>query len=144
MPENSTPDVAIADHLLTMAADIDRYGLWTGGPSFIDPNSERLDVPAAAYKATAGSVPFHFALPTEDAAAVARSYIEHTPAAMAVLNAIAAHMAATWPDLDWTDDPIDRLSAWPDLLGVQPGEIPQTLRDLAHRITTGATAPAAA
>jgi hypothetical protein len=146
MPETPTkkPDTAIADHLLDMALTIETYGLWTGGPNFIDPASERLDVPAAAYKATTGVLPFIFAMPAHDAAEVARSYIEATPAAMDVLNAIAAYMARTWPDLDWTDDPIDRLSNWPHLLGVASAEIPQTLRDLAQALTTAAPAPAAA
>jgi hypothetical protein len=139
-----TPDTEIVEHLLKMAHAIEIFGLWTGGPNYIDPASERLDIPAAAYRTTTGTLPFIFAVPTHDAAEVARSYIEATPAAMDVLNAIAAHMANTWPDLDWTDDPIERLSHWPDLLGASPAEIPQTLRDLAHSLMTAATAPAAA
>lgn len=142
MPE--TPTMAIADHLLDMAHSIDTFGLWAGGPNYVDPNSERLDVPAAAYKAVAGSLPFLFARPTTDAAEVARTYIEATPAAMDVLNVIAEHLAATRPHLDWTDDPIERLAAWPHLLGVTTDDVPQTLRDIAHTLTLAATAPAAA
>ncbi|MFD0035828.1 hypothetical protein ACFVJK_48335 [Streptomyces sp. NPDC127172] len=146
MPETpaTTSDADIADRLLEMALAIETYGLWVGGPNFIDPASERLDVPAAAYQATTGSLPFIFAMPAFEAADVARTYIEATPAAMDVLNAIAAHLAATWPDPDWTDDPIERLSNWPHLLGTTPAEIPQTLRDLAQSLTTAAPAPAAA
>jgi hypothetical protein len=140
----ATPPETIAGHLRTMADDIEKFGLWTDGPNFIDPASERLDVPAAAYKATAGGLPFLFAIPTWDASVEARAYIERTPAAMDVLGAIAAHMATVRPDADWADDPIERLSAWPDLLGTTEAEIPQTLRDLALSLTTAASAPAAA
>ncbi|MEE1838142.1 hypothetical protein [Streptomyces sp. SP17KL33] len=146
MPENptQTDNTATAERLLNMADTIEKFGLWTGGPNFIDPASERLDVPAAAYQAAIGTLPFVFALPTDEAAAVARTRIEDTPAAMDALRAIAAHMAQVWPDLDWTDDPIDRLSNWPNLLGVTPDEIPQTLRDLAFSILLTSTAATAA
>lgn len=146
MPENTVqmPGLAMADHLLDMAHAIETFGLWTDGPNFVDPARERLDVPAAAVWATTGSLPFLFALPTRDAADVARTYIEAVPAAMTVLLAIAAHMATVLPDADWTDDPIERLAAWPNLLGVTPDQIPQTLRDLAHTLTLAATAPMAA
>jgi hypothetical protein len=140
----ATPAETLAGHIRTMADDLEKFGIWSGGPNYIDPASERLDVPAAAYKATAGSLPFLFAIPTWDASLQARAYIERTPAAMDVLNAIAAHMATIRPDADWTDDPIERLSAWTDLLGVDAGEIPQILRDLALSLTTAASAPAAA
>ncbi|MFE5037111.1 hypothetical protein [Streptomyces sp. NPDC056683] len=141
---DTTPPAYIADYALEMAADIERYGIWTAGPNFVDPASERLDVPAAAYKATTGALPFIFAIPDADAADTARAYIEAAPAAMDTLRALAAYLATVRPDADWTDDPIDRLANWPHLLGVDPAGIPQTLRDFAHSLTTDAPAPAAA
>jgi len=94
MPENdTTPAEFIALAAREMAADLERFGLWTGGPNFIDPASERLDVPAAAYKATTGSLPFVFALPDADAADTARAYIERHPAVMDTLRALAAYLA---------------------------------------------------
>jgi hypothetical protein len=140
----ATPPETIAGHLRTMADDIENFGLWAGSPNFIDVASEALDVPAAAYKATAGSLPFLFAIPTWDASEQARAYIERTPAAMDVLTVLAAYLATVKPWGDWTDDPIDRLSAWPHLLGTTEAEIPQTLRDLALSLTADAPAPAAA
>jgi hypothetical protein len=140
----ATPAETIAGHLRTMADDLENFGLWTGSPNFIDASSERLDVPAAAYKAATGSLPFLFAIPTWDASVQAYAYIERTPAAMDVLNAIAAHMATVRPDADWTDDPIERLAAWTNLLGVDAGGIPQILRDLALSLATAEPASAAA
>jgi hypothetical protein len=139
-----TPDQTIAEHLLTMAAGIERDGLWTGAPNFADAASQALDVPSAAYRAATGTLPFLFTLTTRDATLAARSYIEQTSAAMDTLLALASHLEARWPELDWTDDPIERLANWPHLLGFTPEEIPQTMRDLAHSLTTAATAPAAA
>jgi hypothetical protein len=139
-----TPDQVIAAHLRTMADGIERDGLYTGGPNFADPASQAHDVPAAAYRAETGRLPFLFAYPTDEAAERARVLILRTPAAMDTLRALAAHMERTWPDLDWTDDPIDRLANWPDLLGVHREEIPQTMRDLAQSLTAAATAPATA
>lgn len=140
----ATPPETIAGHLRTMADDIERYGIWAGSPNFVDMASERLDVPAAAYKAATGSVPFLFAIATWDASEMARDAIEKTPAAMDVLNGLAAYLATTKPWGDWTDDPIDRLSQWPHLLGFDEAEVPQTMRDLALTLTTDAPAPAAA
>jgi hypothetical protein len=140
----ATPLAFIAASALEMAADIERFGLWSGGLNFIDAHSERLDVPAAAYKAATGALPFIFAIPHREAADTARAYIERVPAAMDTLRALAAYLATVRPDADWTDDPIERLSAWPDLLGVDPAGIPQTLRDFAHSITAAAPAPTAA
>lgn len=131
-----TPTDAIGFHLLDMASAIDRHGLWTGGPNFVDPASGRIDIPAAAFQAATGTLPFIFAIPTSEAADVARDLIEATPAAMDVLNAIAGHLNRTWPYVDWTDDPIDRLSFWGDLVpDIPDAVIPQTLRDLAHELT---------
>jgi hypothetical protein len=140
---DTTPAAYIADHALEMAADIERYGLWTGRPNFTDPATECLDVPAAAYKATTGHLPFLFALPTADAADAARAHIEAAPAAMDTLRALAAYMATIRPDADWTDDPIERLANWPHLLGVDAAQIPQTLVDFAHSLTGDTPAPAA-
>jgi hypothetical protein len=145
MPENdTTPAEFIALAAREMAADLERFGLWTGGPNFIDPASERLDVPAAAYKATTGSLPFVFALPDADAADTARAYIERHPAVMDTLRALAAYLATIRPDADWTDDPIERLANWPHVLGVDPAGIPQALRDFADSLTTQTPAPAVA
>lgn len=137
----ATSPQTLADHLLDIATGIDRDGLWTSGPNFADPRGLRLDIPAAAYRAATGHLPFIFAIPAADAAEIACSYIVATPAAMDVLYVIAEHMARVWPDLDWTDDPIDRLSNWPHLLGVTPEVIAQTLRDIANTLTRAATAP---
>ncbi|GAA2732099.1 hypothetical protein [Streptomyces nogalater] len=141
---DTTPTWFMVQSALEMADDIERFGLWSGGLNFVDPTSERLDVPAAAYKATTGSLPFVFAIPDREAADTARAYIERVPAVMDTLRALAAYLATIRPDADWTDDPIERLSAWPDLLGVDPADIPQTLRDFAHSLTTAAPASAAA
>ncbi|MEU2426974.1 hypothetical protein ABZ619_39180 [Streptomyces sp. NPDC007851] len=135
---------ATADHLLDMAFHFERHGVWTGGPNFASHTGRRHDVPAGAYRAVAGHLPRIFTVPTDAATADARRYIENTPAAMEILHVIADHMTKAWPDLDWTDDPIDRLSNWPNLLGVTPGLIAQTLRDIAHTLDLAATAPAAA
>ena len=78
------------------------------------------------------------------ATAAACSLLEDNAEAMDVLRVIAEHMAATWSDLDWTDDVTDRLANWPHLLGVTPELITQTLRDLAHSLTAAAPASAAA
>ncbi|MEW2302050.1 hypothetical protein AB0958_19090 [Streptomyces sp. NPDC006655] len=134
---------ATADHLLDMAIHLDRNGVWTGGPNFASHTGRRLDIPASAYRAAAGYLPRVFTLPTDAATADARRYIEATPAAMDILNVIAEHMTKAWPDLDWTDDPIDRLANWPNLLGVTPALITQTLRDIAHTLDLAATVPAA-
>lgn len=138
----ATPPTRIATYLVRMAEDIDRAGLFVGGPNFADLASNAVDVPGAAYRAVTGQMPFLFAFPTTKAAEQARQRILATSAAMDTLNALAEHMAQVWPDLDWTDDPIERLAHWPHLLGVKPEEIPQTLRDLAHTLT--APAPTAA
>ncbi|MFF1284360.1 hypothetical protein ACFVY4_26910 [Streptomyces sp. NPDC058299] len=140
----ATPPATHADYLLDMASDLDRYGLWDGHPNFLDPATGRLDVPAAAFRATTGTLPFIFALPTLDGAEAARSYIENTPAAMALLQVIADHLTTVYPHAEWQDDVIDRLASWPHLLGVDLADIPQILRDLAHTLTVTATAPAAA
>lgn len=129
MPATISP-ASIGSHLITMADDLDQYGIWTDGPAFVDAATGRLDIPAAAYKAVTGEVPFLFSVATPDGADAARAEIEDVPEAMAVLDAIAAHMATIRPDADWTDDTIERLSLWPDLLGVDVDGITQTLRDL--------------
>lgn len=134
-----TSGLTIADHLLGMAYDLGRDGLWLGGPNFADPASMAVDVPAAAYRRATGVLPFLFALPTAEAAAIARTYIEATPVAMDILRALAGHI-----DRDWLDDPIDRLAHWPTLPGVTTAEVTDTLRALAHTLTITATAPAAA
>lgn len=133
-----------ADHLRDMAHGIERNGLWTGGPNFADFTTGQLDVPAAAYKAATGYLPTLLQLPDPGAAQAATRCIQNLPAAMSLLDVIAEHMARVWPDLDWTDDPIDRLANWPHLLGVTPELIVQTLRDIAHTLTPAATIPAAA
>ncbi|NUR01291.1 MAG: hypothetical protein HOY79_33645 [Streptomyces sp.] len=135
-----TPDAFLVLYLHDIADDIETHGLLTSGPNFVDPHSGRLDVPAAAYKATTGTLPHVFALPTADAADAARAYIEADPTAMDVLRVIADHLDTLYPTGDWTDDPIDRLCAWPDFLGVTPADVPRTLRDLADTL---AAAPAA-
>jgi len=138
----TTSPQTLADHLLDIATGIERDGLWDGGPNFADTSGTTLDVPASAYRAATGALPRLFTIPTEAATGAARSYIENTPAAMDTLNVIAEHMARVWSDLDWTDDPVDRLSNWPHLLGVTPELITQTLRDIANTLTRAATAPA--
>jgi len=146
MPEtlHTTPALTIAEHLLDMAHAIDQRGLWTNGPAFVDTATGRLDVPAAAHQAATGYQPFVFTVPTPEAADIARAHIEVTPAAMDTLRAIADHLATTWPDLDWTSDPIEALAGWPHLLGVTPDQIPATLRTLAHHLTLTATTAVAA
>ncbi|RPE39818.1 hypothetical protein EDD90_2836 [Streptomyces sp. Ag109_O5-1] len=139
-----TPDDVIAKHLRTMADGIDRDGLWTDDLTFADAASQALDVPASAYRTVTGRLPFLFAFPTVEASARACSLLQENAEVMDVLRAIAEHMAATWPDLDWTDDVIDRLANWPNLLGVTAELITQTLRDLAHSLSAAASAPAAA
>lgn len=140
----TTAPQALANHLLDIASGIDRDGLWDGGPNFADTAGVVLDVPGRAYRAATGALPFLFTVPTEVATGAARSYIENTPAAMDTLDVIAEHMARIWPDLDWTDDPIDRLANWPHLVGVTPGLITQTLRYIAHTFTLAATLSVAA
>ncbi|MFI5814902.1 hypothetical protein ACIA7S_28585 [Streptomyces sp. NPDC051643] len=139
-----TTPAGIAAHLHTMATDLDDHGIWTGGPAFVDAATGRLDIPAAAYRAVTGTLPFLFYVATPDGADAARIHFEINPAVLAVLDAIAAHMATVRPDADWLDDPIERLSLWPDLLGVDVAEITQTLRDLADTLAAPAAEPVAA